>query len=104
MSGWSRWWARCTWAYRSKTGGWPVCIGWMWRAWSRHNKFRTQNSELRTQKAESLLRGIIHMNDLRMRRFWLVAFAVVMAFAVSAPLARAADDKEKGATPLEDEM
>jgi len=39
-----------------------------------------------------------------MRKFWLIAFCVVMSFAVSAPLARAADDKEKGATPLEDEM
>lgn len=39
-----------------------------------------------------------------MRKFWLMAFAIVMSFAISAPLARAADDKEKGATPLEDEM
>jgi len=44
------------------------------------------------------------MNDLRMRKFWLMAFCVVMSFAISAPLARAAEDKEKGATPLEDEM
>lgn len=44
------------------------------------------------------------MNEHRMRKFWLMAFAIVMSFAISAPLARAADDKEKGATPLEDEM
>src|SRR3982750_2435548 len=46
----------------------------------------------------------INMSELRMRKFWLMAFCVVMSFAISAPLARAADDKEKGATPLEDEM
>jgi len=44
------------------------------------------------------------MSELRMRKFWLMAFAIVMSFAISAPLVRAADDKEKGATPLEDEM
>ena len=44
------------------------------------------------------------MSDLRMRKFWLRAFAVVMSFAISAPLVRAADDKEKGESPLEDEM
>ena len=43
------------------------------------------------------------MNDLRMRNFWLIAFCVVMSFAISAPLARAAD-KDKAASPLEDEM
>ena len=44
------------------------------------------------------------MSELRMRNFWLMAFAIVMSFAISAPLARAADDKAKGDTPLEDEM
>jgi soluble cytochrome b562 len=44
------------------------------------------------------------MNDRRMRKFWFIAFCVVMSFAISAPLARAAEDKEKGASPLEDEM
>ena len=44
------------------------------------------------------------MSDLRMRKFWLMAFAVVMSFAISAPLVRAGDDKEKGESPLEDEM
>jgi len=44
------------------------------------------------------------MNELRMRKFWLMAFAIVMSFAISASFVRAADDKEKGATPLEDEM
>ena len=44
------------------------------------------------------------MSELRMRRFWLMAFAIVMSFAISAPLVRAADDKTKGDTPLEDEM
>ena len=39
------------------------------------------------------------MTELRMRKFWLMAFAIVMSFAISAPLARAADT-----TPLEDEM
>jgi len=41
------------------------------------------------------------MSELRMRKFWLMAFAIVMSFAISAPLVRAAD---KPATPLEDEM
>lgn len=44
------------------------------------------------------------MTELRMRKFWLMAFAIVMSFAICAPLARAADDKAKGDTPLEDEM
>lgn len=44
------------------------------------------------------------MSELRMRNFWLMAFAIVMSVAISAPLARAADDKAKGDTPLEDEM
>ncbi|HEV8292595.1 MAG TPA: hypothetical protein VGP94_11760, partial [Tepidisphaeraceae bacterium] len=44
------------------------------------------------------------MSELRMRKFWLMAFAIVMSFAIAAPLARAADDKTKGDTPLEDEM
>ena len=44
------------------------------------------------------------MTELRMRKFWLMAFAIVMSFAISAPLVRAADDKTKGDTPLEDEM
>jgi len=48
--------------------------------------------------------GKQNMSELRMRKFWLMAFAIVMSFAISAPLVRAADDKEKGATPLEDEM
>ena len=44
------------------------------------------------------------MSELRMRKFWLMAFAIVMTFAICAPLVRAADDKTKGDTPLEDEM
>ena len=44
------------------------------------------------------------MSELRMRKFWLMAFAIVMSFAISAPLVRAADEKTKGDTPLEDEM
>ena len=44
------------------------------------------------------------MSELRMRNFWLMAFAIVMSFAISAPLVRAADEKAKGDTPLEDEM
>ena len=44
------------------------------------------------------------MSELRMRKFWLMAFAIVMSFAICAPLVRAADDKTKGDTPLEDEM
>src|SRR5882762_4000969 len=44
------------------------------------------------------------MSELRMRKFWIMAFAIVMSFAISAPLVRAADDKAKGDTPLEDEM
>jgi hypothetical protein len=41
------------------------------------------------------------MNELRMRKFWLMAFAIVMSFAISASFVRAAD---KPASPLEDEM
>ena len=44
------------------------------------------------------------MSELCMRKFWLMAFAIVMSFAICAPLVRAADDKTKGDTPLEDEM
>src|SRR3954469_24260072 len=44
------------------------------------------------------------MSELRMRKFWLMTFAIVMSFAISAPLVRAADEKAKGDTPLEDEM
>jgi soluble cytochrome b562 len=43
------------------------------------------------------------MTEHRMRKFWLMAFAVVMSFAITAPFARAAD-KDKGDSPLEDEM
>src|SRR3954468_8216526 len=89
-------------ACRLKTGGSPVCIGWMWKASSRHNSARDQKSEVRGQRFT--FKGKETMNDLRMRKFWLIAFCVVMSFAVCAPLARAADDKEKGATPVEDEL
>jgi len=59
----------------------------MWKASNRRND--SGNTFFRELK----------MNELRMRKFWLMAFAIVMSFAICAPLARAADT-----TPLEDEM
>src|SRR5439155_25429794 len=44
------------------------------------------------------------MPGLPMVRFWLMAFAIVIRFPITAPLVRAADDKTKGDTTLEDEM
>src|SRR3954447_8311101 len=77
------------WACKAKTGGFPVCIGWMWKASNRRNDLQNSFS------------GKSNMSELRMRKFWLMAFAIVMSFAISAPLVRAAD---KPASPLEDEM
>jgi hypothetical protein len=55
-------------------------------------------------ESKNTFSGKSNMSELRMRKFWLMAFAIVMSFAISASLARGADDKEKGASPLEDEM